>query len=418
MLFQGLSVAREALCPRVLCSLLAGFAGPGVHAAEWAIEPAVSVRTEYNDNLRLAVAHPDRVTMSALSPQLTLRKKTEVSDVSLRGLVNLNGYWDAPALNTTDYLYNLDSSFTNERSTFGLDAAYVRDSTLASELRETGVVTTRAQRSSQRANPQWSWRFSPLSSVGVSYAFADVSYAAARSTGLIDYRNQDISFWVSHKLGEHSDLQFGGYFSKYATRPASYEADTRGITLSYSSAFSERTKLTGQIGMRSTESSRQAFTQIYVPTIFPGLFQIVLVPQRVDSKDSGPVLNIGIESQWSARTSLHARLSRELNPSGRGSLVENDRISFGATYGFSERTSFNVDAAAYRARFSDAALSASNSRYYTLETRLNSRLDEHWSVGAGYRYARLEYQNAAQAADANVIFVSARYDWPKIAVSR
>lgn len=418
MLVQGRS-ARDTVGLRVICFLLAGLAAPAsVHAAEWAIEPAVSARTEYNDNLRLTLAPQDGVTMSALSPQLTLRKKTEISDVSVRGSVNFNRFWDAPALNTTDYLYSLDSSFTNERSTLGLDAAYVRDSTLASELRETGVVTTRAQRSSQRANPQWSWRFSPLSSVGVSYAFADVSYAAARSTGLIDYRNQDISFWVSHKLGERDELQIGTYYSKYATRPTAYEADTLGITLSYSRAFTERTKLTGQIGVRSTESSRQAFTQIYVPTIFPGLFQIVLVPQRIDSKDSGALLNIGLESQWNDRTSLRARLSRELNPSGRGSLVENDRVSAGVSYELSERTSFNVDAVAYRARFSEAALSASNSRYYTLETRLNSRLDEHWSVGAGYRYARLEYQNAAQAADANVIFVSARYDWPKIAVSR
>lgn len=412
-------MARGARGAWLLYVLVSGSMAPArIHAAEWAIEPAVSTRTEYNDNLLLTLAPHGPVTMTALSPQVALRKKTEISDVSMRGLVSLNRYWSEPALNTTDYLYNLNSSLVSERNKFALDAAYVRDSTLAGELVETGVVAARTQRSSLRANPQWIWSLSPLSSVGASYAFADVSYDAVRRSRLTDYRSQDISFWLSHKLGERDELQVAAYYSKYETRPAAYEADTRSITLSYSWDVSERTRLTSQIGTRSTESSRQALTQIFVPTIFPGLFQVVLVPQRIDSKKNGPLLNIGIASRWNDRTSLRARLSRELNPSGIGSLVESDRISAGVTYGFSERTSLNVDAAAYRARFPEAALSAANSRYYALETALNSRLDEHWSFSAGYRYARREYQNAPAAADANVIFVSARYDWTKIAVSR
>ena len=387
-------------------------------AAEWAIEPAVALHTEYNDNLRLTLAPHDPVTLSRLSPQIALRKKTEISDVALHGLVNLNRYWDEPSLNSTDYISNLNASLLSERSQLTLNAGYVRDSTLASQLTETGVLTARTQRASTRVNPQWSWSVSPVSAIGLSYSFADVGYAANQSIGLTDYRNQDVSIWGSHKLGERDELQLGASYSQYETRPAAYESDTLGVTLSYSRDFSESTKLTGQIGARRTNSTRQALTQVFIPTFIPGLFQVVLVPQQIDSTDSGPLFNLAINSKWSARTTWRGRISRELIPSGSRSLVESDRISAGISHGFTERTNLNVNASAYRTRFADAAFARSNSRYYALEALLSSRLDEHWSVSAGYRYARQKYEGANAAADANVIFLSARYDWTKISVSR
>lgn len=386
--------------------------------AEWEIEPAVSLRTEYNDNLRLTLAPHDPVTLSRLSPQIALRRKTEISDVGLHGLVNLNRYWDEPSLNSTDYIFNLNASLLSERSQLTLNAGYVRDSTLASQLAETGVLTARTQRGSTRVNPQWSWSVSPLSSVGVSYSFADVGYAADQSIGLTDYRNQDISIWGSHKLGDRDALQLGASYSQYETRPAAYESDTLGITLSYTRDFSESTKLSGQIGARRTKSSRQALTQVFVPTFIPGLFQVVLVPQQIDSKDSGALFSISLDSKSSARTTLRGRISRELIPSGSRSLIETDRISAGISHGFTERTNLSVDASAYRSRFTDEAFTGGNRRYYALEALLSSRLDEHWSVSAGYRYARQKYEGANATADGNVIFLSARYDWTKIAVSR
>lgn len=398
--------------------LIGAVVSAGAPAAEWAIEPAVSLRTEYNDNLRLTLAPHDSVSLSTLSPQLTLRRTTEISDISLRGLVNLNRYWDDSSLNSTDYIYNLNASLLGERSRLSLNSAYVRDSTLASELTETGVLTARTQRSSIRVNPQWSWSVTPLSAVGVGYSFTDVSYADSQSAGLTDYRSQDVSIWGSHKFGERDEVQLGAYYAEYETRPAAYESATRGMTVTYLRDFSERTKVSAQAGVRRTDATRQALTQILVPTFIPGLFQIVLVPQQIDSRDSGALLNVGIDTKWSARTALRGRISRELNPSGSGSLVESDRISAGVSHGFSERTNLSVSASAYRSRFADAALSQGNSRYYALEASLSSRLDEHWSVSAGYRYARQRYESANAQVDANVIFVSARYDWKKMAVSR
>lgn len=402
-----------------LFALLGGLAISGsALGAEWAIEPAVLLRTEYNDNLRLTLAPHDPVTLSRLSPQIALRKKTEISDVALHGLVNLNRYWNEPSFNSTDYISSLSASLFSERSQFTLNANYVRDSTLASELTETGIVAARTQRSSTRVNPRWSWSVSPLSSVGVSYSFADVGYAGDESIGLTAYRNQDLSIYGSHKLGERDELQLGASYSQYETRPAAYESDTLGITLSYTRDFSESTKFSGQIGAHRTKSSRQALTQVFIPTLIPGSFQVVLVPQQIDSNDSGALFSIGLDSKSSARTTLRGRISRELMPSGSRSLIQSDRISAGIAHGFTERTNLSVDASAYRSRFSDETLIGSNRRYYALEALLSSRLDEHWSVSAGYRYARQKYEGANATAVGNVIFLSARYDWTKIAMSR
>lgn len=412
-------IAREySLAVFAICLGGTAFYSSKAHSAEWAIEPSVSLRTQYNDNIRLTAAPHDSVVMTALAPQITLRKRTEISDISVRGRFEVNRYWNDSSLNTSDGYYYLNSTWLGERSRLGFDGSFVRDSTLGSELTETGVVTGRTQRSSLRLNPQWSWSISPLSAVGVSYSLSDVRYDDNQGAGVSDYRNQDISVWVSRKLTEQDELQFGTSYSKYKTKPFSYESDTLGLTASYSHAFSERLKFDGLVGVRRTESSRMALTQVLVPWIFPGLFQVVLVPQRIDSKDNGVLFRAGIDGQWTARTALRGRLSRELNPSGVGSTVENDRLSAGVRHGFNENTSIDVNASVLRTNFSDDALKASNSRYYALEARLDSRLDEHWSISAGYAYGRREFVNSAGSADSNSIFVAARYDWTKIAVSR
>lgn len=386
-------------------------------ADEWAIEPSVTLRSGYDDNIRLTTAPHDSVTSSTLSPEVVLRKKTEVSDISVRGKLAVNRYWGEPTLNTTDQSYYLNSSFLNERNRLSFDASYLRDSTLRTELFETGGVAARTQRGSLRLSPQWSWSFSPMTSVGATYSFTDARYDDAQKAGLTNYRSQELLFWLGRKLSDRDELQLNTSYSKYQTRPAAFESDTVGVSLNYSRDFSELTKLSSQLGVRRTESSRQAFTQLFVP-IAPGFFQLVLVPQRIDTKDTGMLLNVGITSHLADRTALRGRLTRELNPSGSGSLVEIDRVSAGVTHGFTEQTALDVDLAVSRTRFSDDALSASNSRYYAVQTQINSRLDEHWSVSAGYSYARLEYEGTAASADANTIFLSARYDWRKIAISR
>ena len=415
-LLSGIAGASRVSLVLFACLVISH--SPWARSAEWAIEPSVAVRTQYNDNVRLTAAPHDSVVMSALAPQITFRKKTEISDVAVRGRFDVNRYWNDSSLNTSDGYYYLNSSWLGERSKLGLDGSFVRDSTLGSELTETGVVTGRAQRSNLRLNPQWSWSISPLSALGVSYSLSDVRYDDNQNAGLSDYRNQDISLWVTRRLTEQDELQISTYYSKYKTKPLTYESDTLGLTANYSHAFSERLKFDGLVGVRRSESSRMALTQVLVPWIFPGLFQIVFVPQRIDSKDNGLLFRAGIDGQWTARTALRGRLSRELNPSGVGSTVENDRLSAGVTHGFNEKTSIDVNASLLRTTFSDDALKASNSRYYSLEARLDSRLDEHWSISAGYAYARREFVNSAGSADSSSIFVAARYDWTKIAVSR
>lgn len=389
-----------------------------LHADEWAIESAVTVRNYYYDNIRLTPAPSDPVVQSTLSPEVALRKKTEISDISLRGVVAVNRYWGESSLDTTDQSYYLTSALLKERSNFGFDAAFIRDSTLRGELTETGNVTARTQRSSVRLSPQWSYNISPLVSTGASYGFSDVRYDSARTAGLTDYRNQNVSLWLARSLSEHDEIRLGTAFSKYETRPGTYKSDTLSASLNYSRDFSERTKLSSLVGVQRSKSSRQALTQVFVPTIFPGIFSVVLVPQQIDSDNTSMQLNIVLTSQWSNRTALRGRLSRELNPSGSGSLIETDALRAGITHSFSEQTTIDVDLSAYRTRFPEALLSAGNSQYYAFETRLNSRLDQNWSVSAGYSYARRDYSGVAGSADGNTVFVSARYDWKKIALSR
>ena len=113
---------------------------------------------------------------------------------------------------------------------------------------------------------------------------------------------------------------------------------------------------------------------------------------------------------------MSGQLSREINPSGVGSLIQTDRIQVIWTKEWSPTLSSNINAAAYRSSYVGGVVTGGNSRYYTVEPRLTWRLAEGWVLDAGY--ARQNYETVSVKASANVVYVNLNYAWPKISVSR
>ena len=56
--------------------------------------------------------------------------------------------------------------------------------------------------------------------------------------------------------------------------------------------------------------------------------------------------------------------------------------------------------------------------YYRLDSALSWKLDEWWTAGAGYSFAYQKIKDAPNSANANSIFLSISYNWPRISISR
>ena len=133
-----------------------------VQAAEWTAEPKISLRTGYNDNIRLTAAAHDSVWETALSPSVKFGVAQENQGLSgdaglaIRRFAGGSGRESNDVLDREDYHFNTDAWHNTLRDSFKANLDYTRDSTLDSELDQTGnVIEDRATRERFTLGPSW-----------------------------------------------------------------------------------------------------------------------------------------------------------------------------------------------------------------------------------------------------------------------
>lgn len=399
---------------RILCVGLA-FAALPAWCAEWSAEPSVTLREEYNDNFLLTTLPHNAVWGTILTPSLKLSRRSEVSETSVSARLNFNRYAGERDLDRNDQYYKLNSSYKSERNIWAGDFSYTRDSTLFSELDETGIVQTRAQRNRLSLAPSWTRMLSERNSLRLGYQIDRVSYDS-NSAGLIDYRNQSVDAGWLHQFSPKDLVTLALFYSTFQTANDSNKANTIGLQGGLTHDFSETMQGSIVLGVRSIKSTVKGLSTQLVE-ILPGFFLPVLVPQTLNTTDRATVLNARLEKRFETVT-INGSVSREQSPTGNGSLVETDRLRIGVSRRVTENLTASANGNVYHSRYIGNAVNAADRKYYELALNLNWRMTERWRVESGYRYARLEYQSSGTAPDSNLVFASIRYDWPIISIAR
>ncbi len=423
-----------------LCAVLAA------QAAEWAFEPSISVREEYNDNYRLTKLPHNSVWGSTVSPSLKFAHRTEVSDTSGSVRLNMSRFLGDSGLNRLDQYYSVSSKYSTERDVLQLRASYILDSTLVTEAQTTGIVLTQAQRALFTLNPSWTRSLSERNAVRLELAYGNARYGSApASSRLVDYAYWSTAGTWLYQYSERDQLSLGIYDSRYETGDGTVKSDTVGVQAGLTHQFSETLQGSLLLGVRSTKSSvmgMQAVACIPTPYLFtydcgtvPGISppsnctvsggrlyclfsDQILVPRSLDSRERGTTLSARLEKKLEAGI-LTGTLSRELVPSGSGTMVETDRLGFSARRQISENVSFTLEGSVQRSRYVGGAVIGNEVRYYMLTPRLTWRMSEWWLLEAGYRYAEQDYQNSSTAGPAsNAAYVTISYTWPKMAIGR
>jgi hypothetical protein len=383
---------RALLC-RTLCSILtlAVLGSQDLRGAEYSFEPSVSSRLEYNDNIRLTRAPHPSVWAASLSPRLKLNYATEASELSGSGALNFRRYTRESELNATDVLLNLLGRQKFERGSLGLRADYVRDSTLASELRQTGVVQNLKQRSSLLLSPEWTYDVSERLALTLGYQYNDVSYQDGLAAGLVDYKQNAALGALRYKLSARDEATATLSYSQFDPTPVQPKVDMRTGRLSYSHLFSETMR--GSIGWGLVDVERRG-----------GI--------AGDIRTRRALWNGSLEYQYEAGL-FALRVSRDVFPTATGTLAQVDRAALEWSRKLTETLTLGIAGAAYRTRFGGLATTGTNSNYYQFEPRLSWLATPEWLLGLGYNYQRITYRADPPDATGNAVYFTASYTWPK-----
>ncbi len=395
------------------CSLLA-FA---CEAAEWVIEPSVESRASNTDNINLTPNVHENVPALSVSPRVTFARRTEATDIAGTASLGFNRYPGNSELDADDAGLSLTSQWRNERSSYGVAAAYIRDSTLQTELATTGIVQARRQRDLVTLSPSWSYSLTLRSSIFAQYQYGQSKYESG--AGLSDNSSQQVSGGYRYLVSERTSATVSGSYSRYETDDGSLLTRANSLSAAISHSLAERLTVGLGIGVRRSGTTITStallceFGALAICDFFGIPLQSVTATSRIS--DSGLSYNASADYNWE-QTSANLSLSRDINPTASGPVVETDRFALGGSHQFSEKLSGDARGAYLVSRYVGGL--GSDTEYFSLNASLSRRLDEWWSAGAGYSFAHQKVKNAPDSASANTVYLSISYNWPRISISR
>ncbi len=317
-------------------------------AAQWTASPSFSWSADDNDNRRLDfVKRPSRALQ--LSGAAELRAAMETLDISVTPSVRFSRYDGDSALNSTDVGLALSANKIGEVSRFNFQASESRDSTLTSELRDTGIIEGRQQRETVAVGLGATHVFSPTIMLTGAAGWQRIRYDNAAASGLVDYRYPYASAALSWQTSALWRLSL-------RAEGTQLEAPTIGLTSRNQSLRmladwrpSERLSFGLAFGESATKARR--------------------------ASDRGLIYSASLK--WSGLlTEVSVTAGRDVAPTGRGVLVTRDEASMSVSRQLSPRLALGANASFNRNEDLLFGILRNNRRYWSADSSLSWRVTE------------------------------------------
>ncbi|ANE55720.1 MULTISPECIES: hypothetical protein [Methylomonas] len=400
------------------------------YALDLLFEPDFSFKERYDDNLRL---QPDPIRdnwVSTLSPALTSGYISENNDLTTKFRWNELIYHGESSLNFSEKLANLNHQFRHELFKTDFGASYLEQSSLSTQLDETGSGNLRTQvpRISKSLSPSFTYFLTEKNSLQLSYNLTDVKFDRpeniASSNAFSDYKNQQFSAIATHAYSQRLSFNLIGSYSKFDSisdisgfgtvrKVAGFDVipflskgtttyNQNSATLNYQAglqyAFSEQLQLSFSAGIRNTDTETVGHTIFNNP-----LFQSTEFSQN--SRTSGHVFsaNLTQKSEWG---SINLNAGQQLNPASSGTQQTSTTFSAAANYNLSERWSTGINAnyliAETVSTFGD--ISSSNNRTYAaISPNIRWQWTPEINLDFSYSYRQQYFESNNQTAIGNSV---------------
>ena len=365
-----------------------------VNSAQWYSESSTRFRSVYDDNLRLTSGDHDAVVGMILAGTIKAGKRTETSNINVKGGTTLKKYSGEDNLDTNDFDLGIDATHRTKRDEFTLTTAVKLDSTLSSEIQSSGLMQRRKRRIKKDFALSWARSLSERTSLKLSYSYLDTDYKNIKNTGLSNYTYQSIESMLSYSLDKKTNISLTLRSSLYkGSNRTKTEMQDYGVSARINHNFSETFSVGAGAGLRYSDTEYRAI--------------------QIDNHntDTGFLLNVNVKHTFEQMT-VNGLLSRSVMPSGAGALLVTDKLSAEIDYRVDERLNLNIESAVYRNSSADEDDESRDRVFFSIQPKVRWKLTRRWLIEGSYRYRRQRYDSTGLTADSNAVFLSAKYVWP------
>lgn len=357
----GKNVTALAIVMSALIIGLNLFVAPFSYARDITLNPKLAVTETYDDNVVFSRENEEDDYITSVKPSLYFDYKTEISTLISSINTGLNYYALDSDLNyqTYDGKAELYADIM-ELISVEVGGQFIKDTTLESELEETGRVQFREDRHRYDYFGRMGIDLTELTKIAFGYSYRQVEYDYE---GNIDYNIDAFSFDLTKKLKNQIDsIKLNIMYTLRESQPS--ESDTYIAGLEWRREFSESFSYHLLTGYRWTEE----YTN-----------------EKERSNSQGLLVNAGLFKQWQ-RTSLGLGYSRDLISGADGEDLVVDKVNADMTRSVSERTRLNLSLRYYMTK-GDLDDSDEDSRYFQVEPKITYNITEHHRFNFGYRFS-------------------------------
>jgi hypothetical protein len=353
---------RQIAYPAALGSCVLGAGASPVWAAEWSITPNYSASVDYDSN-RLLLAHGKSSDATVLAVDLRFKRALEDMEFTIEPRYAFRRFTDPSLGNGDDRSVNAGFNRVGERSNLNLTASYWDQSTLTTELLQTGIVSADTHRRASQAAATWNWNQTDRRSLIAQLSYMDVSYYGQAARYFPGFRYPSGSVGERFAFSERGSFTLSAYGSRLQSDTQGNSSRSVGLQAEIIYQFSERTNIDASIG----ESSR------------------VLSGESSHGTDGSVSLN---HSLFLGKVSFG--YTRSLVPYGSGFLVEQQLFTASIAHPLSPYLDFNLSLFRIQNNETAVRLRIDRPNYNSLAASLNWHPAETWSVGARLEAVRTQ----------------------------
>lgn len=328
----------------ILAAALAACTAQPAAANGFAIRPYVAERIEYNDNKQMLVNDAIGTWSSVTEFAANFERKDPRWELRITPKARFSVYSTDRIDDGDEYFLDLAPTWRGERYTLSASLYGHRESTLSSELTDSGLLVDNTDRDSYGLSMQGEYRVNPRHMLSLSTLVTDVIYQDKANTGYVDYQYLSLAPQYTYVLSERTGVFLSMYFSHFDAGVIN-RSDSFGAQLGASYRFGPKWNVSASLGVNHSDTEyRDILTlgDLGAPPpldVLPALdVNGALRFTQRQRGSTGAILRATLEREYErGRISINAE--RRVQPSSNGAQTTETTGTISGNYRFDPRLS-------------------------------------------------------------------------------
>ncbi len=383
-----------------------------LQAAQWYLQPSISVTGTYDDNRFLRTTDESSVLSTWISPTVLFGRSTETTDI--RGVGQIDGIiTDNQAdPDRIEALARFFTDYQTQRSRWQFDAYWRRDTTLRTNISDTTFGEVQAPDSADLQSPDLGlvtnvslffnrftavpyaqWVIGPRTTVEIEYRFDYVGYVnqqKAEELGLFNSMRNAVIPSLTYRLTPKTDLSLIARYQRFDNDVDDF-FNNYSVGLGVAHRFSEN--LTGNLiaGPTYTENDQ--------------------------GDDLGVTVDANLQQEFE-KGRLGTFFRYDIQPSTRGIPLQRAQLDVRWLRDITPRWAFTLDGRAFRNERLDNETTGDDRYYAQVEPTIVWQVTRLLFLEAGYRFRWERRDDTKENAFSNAVELAVTYQWDPISASR